>query len=158
LQFESPDYIVIPPLAMSDAQALTIALWVKIIAPPLGASSDCLLYQPQTLSLCVGSNSQVTFATINNGVSDALVAPHFFLISTWYHLAITYDGQTKRIYINGSVDAADDANMTSTPGTIDVGAAVSGGQPGLYANAALDELAIYSRALGANEIQTLASQ
>jgi Concanavalin A-like lectin/glucanases superfamily len=161
LQFVSPDYVVIPPLAMSATQAFTIALWVEVIAPPLGTASDCLLYQPQTLSLCVGSNSQVTFATTNNTLGDALVSLHTFMIGTWYHLAVTYDGQTKRIYINGIVDSTDTTTMTSAPGAIDVGALVSSGgngQPSSYANANLDELAIYSRALAASEIQALANQ
>lgn len=161
LQFVNPDYVVIPAFAASDAQARTIALWVEIITPPLGPASDCLLYQTQTLSLCVGSNSQVTFATIDNAaVGDSLVSSHSFSIGTWYHLAVTYDGQTKRIYIDGNVDAADTSTMTSTESVIYVGAgAPSGdGQPGSYANANLDELAMYSRALGPAEILALASQ
>ena len=160
LQFVNPDYMVIPAFAASDAQALTIALWVEIITPPLGTASDCLLYQPQTLSLCVGSGSQVTFATANNGLGDTLVSSHTFSIGTWYHLAITYDGQTKRIYIDGNVDAADIATMTSMESAIYVGASVSDGSggPSSYANANLDELAMYSRALSPAEILALASQ
>jgi hypothetical protein len=159
LQFINPDYVVIPAFAASDVQAFTIALWVEIIAPPVGAASDCLLYQPQTVSLCVGSNSQVTFATANNGVGDALVSSNTFSIGTWHHLAVTYNGQTKRIYIDGIVDAVDTTSITSTQSAIYVGASSNGnGQPSSYANANLDELAVYSRALGAAEIQALANQ
>lgn len=159
LQFVSPDYVVIPPVAATNAQALTIALWFDLLAPP-GVGADCLLYQPQTLSLCVGSSGQVTFATTNNGLGDSLTASRLLAINTWYHLAVVYDGQGKRIYIDGVIDSADTANVTPTGNTIAVGAALGGGndQPGSYANATLDELVIYARALSADEIQGLAHQ
>jgi hypothetical protein len=48
--------------------------------------------------------------------------------------------------------------VTSASGAIDVGAAADGDQPTSYADAVLDELAIYARALAPSEIQTLASQ
>jgi hypothetical protein len=89
LQFVSPDYVVIPPLAMTDGE-LTIAVWVKTLGLPSGTTLDCLLYQAQTLSLCVGSNGQVTFATTNNGMGNALIASHALTAGTWSHLAVTY--------------------------------------------------------------------
>ncbi|HEX7704311.1 MAG TPA: LamG domain-containing protein, partial [Kofleriaceae bacterium] len=158
LQFVSPEYAIIPASAAFDSQALTIALWVEIVTLP-GLASDCLLDQPQTLSLCLTTMGQVTFATTFNGVANSLTIQHGLALDTWYHVAVSLDGQAKKIYINGLVDTSTLAEITPTGSEIYVGAEPNGsGVTGSYANVALDELTFYSRALGASEIQTLANQ
>jgi hypothetical protein len=159
LEFVSPQYAIIPASAAFDSQALTIALWVEILTLPSGAASACLLDQPQTLSLCLTTMGQVTFATTFNAVANSLTTQHGLALDTWYHVAVSLNGQAKKIYINGSVDTSTLAEITPTGSEIYVGAAPNGsGGTGSYANAALDELAIYSRALAASEILALSNQ
>jgi Concanavalin A-like lectin/glucanases superfamily len=159
LELMSPDYAIIPASAAFDSRELTIAFWVEILTLPTVLTSACLLDQPQTLSLCLTTMGQVTFATTLNGVASSLTTQHGLALDTWYHIAVTADGQAKKVYINGNVDASTLADLTPTGSEIYLGAAPSGsGGTGSYANAALDELAIYSRALDASEILALFNQ
>jgi hypothetical protein len=73
-------------------------------------------------------------------------------VSTWTHLATTYDGTTQSMYVNGAL-------VASTPRT---GTIVTASQPlhiggdsiwGDYLNGMIDEVRIYNRALSQSEIQ-----
>jgi hypothetical protein len=74
-------------------------------------------------------------------------------LNTWTHLAATYDGTNLKMYVNGSL-----ASSQSRTGPINVssGALRIGGDSiwGEYFNGLIDEVRIYSRALGQAEIQT----
>ncbi|MBI5770408.1 MAG: immunoglobulin domain-containing protein [Verrucomicrobia bacterium] len=87
---------------------------------------------------------------------------------TWYHVALTHDSAWRffELYLNGvwqasgahgfNPDLSSTAtlklghrgNPTDTPGSVDT--------RGFFLNGALDEVRIYSRALGVTELQTLA--
>lgn len=84
--------------------------------------------------------------------------------NTWYHLVAVRDGTTQAIYINGQLDAS----RTCSPDpikfiggydddTVHIGAVRRAGYtaPKYYLNGIIDEVAIYNRALSAEEIQQL---
>jgi hyaluronoglucosaminidase len=73
-------------------------------------------------------------------------------VDVWHHIAFTFDGQKPRVYVDGA--------MGSDPGTstgdfgpngsaLTIGAANSGGSP---FDGDIDEVAVYDRALSADEI------
>ncbi|WP_341716637.1 LamG-like jellyroll fold domain-containing protein [Micromonospora sp. FIMYZ51] len=72
--------------------------------------------------------------------------------NAWSHLAVTYDGSTARLYVNGTRVA-----QTSLTGALDVdgGAVTIGGNEvwGEYFSGLIDEVRIYNRALDAASIQ-----
>src|SRR6185436_2992203 len=74
-------------------------------------------------------------------------------LSTWTHLAVTYDGSNARLYVNGSqagiVAASGALRSTGNPLTI-------GGNSiwGEWFAGQIDDLRIYSRALSTAEIST----
>lgn len=81
------------------------------------------------------------------------------LLGSWYHVAFTWDGQAQRIYVGGSLAREDPAASTGTvpydgtPWFIGCDNNTMTVQP---TAGALDELAIYDRALSAAEIAELA--
>lgn len=82
------------------------------------------------------------------------------LITTgiWYHIAMTWDGVNKKIYINGSLDIT-----TASTGTLTGGQNVRWriGAAGTNAdkfNGIIDEVRIYNKALSSQEVQSLFSQ
>lgn len=84
---------------------------------------------------------------------DIVVAPWNPATGQWYHLAVTRSGDTYRLYINGSQVAVD----TNTPALPDPTAALTIGRAEAYLlNGAIDEPAIYSRALTTQEISAIA--
>ncbi|MDP2896844.1 MAG: LamG domain-containing protein, partial [bacterium] len=79
-------------------------------------------------------------------------------IGQWYHVVGTYDGSDLRIYLNGALDINEDNPTGSTPhsGPIDtsnwplyIGRETTWDE---WFHGIIDEAAIYSRALSAEEI------
>jgi hypothetical protein len=83
-----------------------------------------------------------------------LEGPAAIPLHTWTHLAVSFDGTTKRLYVNG-VQVASHGGLgalvyDAVPVTI--GADWSSGAPSEPFTGRVDEVAIYDRALTANEI------
>ena len=73
--------------------------------------------------------------------------------NVWYHGVVTYDGTTRRIYINGSLDASD----TPSSAAISSQALTIGVYPGGTSsfNGDLNELCYFDYALSASQVTTL---
>lgn len=79
-------------------------------------------------------------------------APDNILDDQWHHVAATYDGSTRRIYIDG-VEKASDAqnNLSATAENFRIGST----NFAEFFNGTLDEVSIYDNALTADEVQNL---
>jgi hypothetical protein len=85
-------------------------------------------------------------------------------MNQWYHLALTYDGRTVCMYVNGALDASTPVDppfqkLKDWPDTkLVIGS--SGATPtidwgDMYFDGLIDEVRIYKRALGAEEVKGL---
>jgi hypothetical protein len=79
---------------------------------------------------------------------------------SWHHIACTYDGTTKKMYIDGNLDASQTATGTLGTSTYNV---IIGGTERTDSlerswNGKIDDVRIYSRALSHSEILTLAGK
>ena len=77
-----------------------------------------------------------------------------FLDGNWHHVATTYDGTTRRIYLDGAQVIQD------TPGANNAGTAnfrIGSTNNAEFFSGSLDDVAIYNTALTAAEVQALAS-
>jgi len=72
--------------------------------------------------------------------------------STWYHVAITWDGSNERLYINGLNEANLSAGSSTSTSNLIVGAAQT---LGAYLDGNLDELGIWGAAKSQAEISDL---
>ncbi len=74
-------------------------------------------------------------------------------INAWTHLAVTYDGATERLYVNGAQVAskAQTGSMTVSSGVLRIGGNSIWGE---FFKGRIDEIRIYNRALKAEEIKT----
>lgn len=77
----------------------------------------------------------------------------------WYHLVATFDGTTKRLFLNGSEIAT---AIVSSPLVYDIGVPfligedTNSSQPaGIAFHGLIDEVSLYNRALNASEIQAI---
>jgi hypothetical protein len=75
--------------------------------------------------------------------------------STWHHAAITIDAKGKHIYY---IDGKSFGEQDGTPGAADGDYPVIIGKADNFWNGVIDELKIYNRALGADEIKTQAAR
>jgi len=68
----------------------------------------------------------------------------------WYHLAMTWDGTSRRLYVNGKLDGEDEPAGSLTENTEPV--YIAGGRDPYYYNGIYDEIRIWNRALSEDEI------
>ncbi|MCD6507601.1 LamG domain-containing protein [Candidatus Poribacteria bacterium] len=84
---------------------------------------------------------------------DRKITDFTFKEKTWYHYAMTYDGSTARIYVNGKQIGEQAENVKPLPKAKPV-LVGTGEAPGTWGtNAIIDEVAIYDRCLGEDEIK-----
>jgi hypothetical protein len=78
----------------------------------------------------------------------------------WHYAALTWDGSTVSIYLDGKLEASQKQSVNVSyydPGVgALIGRATGSSQTG-YANGLIDDVRLYSRALSASEVATLAS-
>jgi N,N-dimethylformamidase beta subunit-like, C-terminal/Concanavalin A-like lectin/glucanases superfamily/Bacterial Ig domain len=143
------------------ANALTLEAWVN---PTAINGWECALMKEATGDLAYaiyadnnGNDSggpRRPVASIRQGNSTYWTPGTAQLsTNTWTHLAVTYDGSNLNIYVNGSL-----ASSLPRSGPINVSSSPlrMGGNSlwGEWFNGLIDEVRIYSRALGQAEIQT----
>jgi len=125
------------PLFSLNGGKYTIEFWVyfnslsgeQVIVERFTAASGpgYTLYKTgsNTINL-YGSGSVITNTTV-------------FTTSTWYHIAVTYDGTNTRIFVNGTLEATAAANLTDGGTTLIVGSRTGGSA---FFNGYIDDLRI----------------
>jgi glucose/arabinose dehydrogenase/fibronectin type 3 domain-containing protein len=136
--------------------SMTLEGWVK---PTASQSGWRTVLQRQTDAYYLNASSGAGAlrpaggGTFGSGSSGTLIGPTAIPVNSWTHEALTYDGTTMRLYING-VEAA------SKPQTGAVQSStnplwIGGNTPyGEYFQGLLDEIRVYKRALTPSEIQS----
>jgi hypothetical protein len=164
LAFDGVDDRVLIDTALSRPQlAFTYALWFK----PAGvwnasSSRKDLLYgqsgaRPAIIFNRSGDGKIGLYTTIG-GVdqNNQLTTRTAWTAGTWYHLAFTWDGSQVVVYVDGvqqgSPYAASGAHSASSG--LSIGADPNGANP---ADAIIDDVRIYDRALTAGQVQSLAT-
>jgi hypothetical protein len=71
-------------------------------------------------------------------------------LGTWYHVSVTFDGTTKKIYVDGIEEWSDITTSCNPDATFKIGVAYN--DP---VDALIDDLRIYGRALSQSEVSSL---
>lgn len=134
----------------------TIAAWVNagtstadlsIMAKPVGIGS-ANSWQLELLASDVMS--------LSGGSPHYLEAATPFPRGTWHHVAGSWDGTTKRLYIDGLPVVEVAATVSYDGRALVLGADRNAGNPVLFWDGALDDVRIYDRALSGAELAALA--
>lgn len=140
---------------------LTMAAWVYVAGRPMG--------EPGIMGKQFGSflltyyKTGYVYAYINSGGNNANTPMG---MGRWHHLAMTFDGAFIRIYIDGAEAAVSESQASSinSGGSFVIGSVfgqTDADDPNYRQTShfagAVDEVRVYSRALGADEVLTLAS-
>jgi hypothetical protein len=171
----SGSYVRVPDaLSLRLTSAFTLEAWV--LPGSSSSSMSTIVAKRDSASLqLTATNCSYFLGTTNSGalcllVSSSssgrtnvmLVAPMPLAASQWSHVAATYDGAALKLYVNGSLVAQRDYAGGVFVGTADVGiGAVAYASSILYGAGswpwlgAVDEVAIYNRALAEEEIFAL---
>lgn len=155
------------PLAVTVPHSLTldlygghtVAFWIKLNAlPPAGKlfyPVSKLQFGVEDKRVAIDSAGKVSYYLY--GTTGALTVSSTALVpGTWYHVAATYDGTARRVFINGVLDAIGPSTGDVADGT---GALYLGYSPdwsgygsAAYFDGLLDEVKWYSHALPQSEI------
>jgi len=155
LVFDGTRAVVTVPdaAALRLTTALTLEAWVS---PSVVTSAwrDVIYKGNDTYALeaTSGNSSVPAGGSTFGGRWVAAYGPTALRVNRWTHLALTYDGATLRLYVNG-VQVASQAQGGRLPTStypLQIGGDSIYGQ---YFQGTIDEVRIYNRALSAPEIQ-----
>jgi len=137
--------------------ARTIDLWFNS-GTDLSTSTDAALieYGTQTSEEVFGLIFSATAPGKLSfyGSGDDLAGTTTIQPNTWYHAAVTYDGTTVRLYLNGALEATKATTSLNT--VLDNNGLTLGLRPTVSAwNGQIDEVEIFNRALTASEVQSI---
>jgi len=157
----SSQYVTLPSGVVANLGNYTISAWVKLSAVSTWArlfdfgndTNTYMFFAPSS-----GSNARFAITNSGNGSEQQLNRSSVLTTGAWIHIAITRNGNTGTLYVNGA-SVATNTSMTLSPASLGatvhnwIGRSQFSGDP--YLNGAIDEFRIYNRALSAAEISTL---
>ena len=149
------DYVAIPDEAeLHLTTGMTLEAWVRPHA--LGGIWRTVLFKEQASHMTYAlyantSTDSPTGQAYVGGQRDAR-APTALPVDAWSHLAVTYDGSTVRLFVNGTEVAskAADGPMTVSTGPLKIGGNAVWPE---WFNGLIDDVRVYNRPLSAAEIQ-----
>jgi hypothetical protein len=154
--FDGTTYVQVPAAPALLPPQITLEAWVY----PTTVST---VYQTVIGCGSPASANQTWWLGILNGIpefishgSAILAGPAAVPLNTWTHLAATFDGATKVLYVNGTQVASQGrlGALTSDPAPVPVtiGAAWQASAPADLFTGLIDEISLYDRALTCDEI------
>jgi len=92
-------------------------------------------------------------AVVGSG-TETVTAPTALALNTWSHVAVTYDGATVSLYVNGTLVSTNGASGSIVSGTtpLYIGGTASSTD---YFQGRIDEVRVYNRALSSTELATI---
>jgi hypothetical protein len=154
--FDGGDHLVVANDPDFNRDRFTISLWLNarmsdaaFISKPVGTGSS----NSWQLEL---RDPVVTFTTGVASSRQFLDSSVDLTIGRWYHVAATYDGGTKRLYVDGALVGTQDAPVGFDAHDVIIGADDNDGSIVLHYDGLLDDIRIYDRQLDAIQIAALA--
>ncbi len=150
-RLETPDAPELRP-----GQAFTLAAWVKLDALPsaIYGTPACKVLDATEASFCLSirMNGKPTYYTTGNNTAEAAGT---MVVGEWHHLAMTWDGATKKGYLDGALYATQaiaTINASAQPFVVGAFQVDTYRVPG-----AIDDLVFYNRVLSTTELAQLAT-
>jgi hypothetical protein len=153
LSFSGNSFVTVPDsatLSLTPGTGVTLEAWVYPTQSPLW--SDVVYKYNDIYYLDTNNGKPATNGTYAMGHPSPLVGPTALQLSTWSHIAGTYDGSMLRVYkdgvqVNSKTVALGNVKTSNFPLTL--GGDSGNGQ---YFVGRIDEVRVYNRALSPAEI------
>jgi hypothetical protein len=145
----------------SPTNAISFVFWMKPGREILTTIICCKGIETRQYGLFINSENNIGSYYVNdwcgiNGV-DVICheTPAIPLVGQWQHVAVTWDGKTIKVYMDGSIVGEESASGVFATNTADL--LIGEDPPGVteYLLGDLDDLAIWNRALTADEVAQL---
>ena len=149
-------WVTVPDAKSLDlTSALTLEAWVNPSA--LGTVWRDVLFKEQPgdmiYSLYANQNTTRPIGQVFIGGELSVTGTSALTLNTWAHLALSWDGTTMRLYVNGTLvqSAVAAGTLPTSTGALHIGGDSVWGE---WFKGTIDDVRVYNRALGASEIQT----
>jgi hypothetical protein len=164
-RFSGTEYVEIPDVAPLDfSNAFTIELWVSPTAAGNAdgttfflAKGNVTFSNTQSYGILFDSNRQALIRLGNGSGIDQLASASALPLNSYSHVAVSYDGNEMRVYVNGALENSKTTSigtlLNTSEGLVTGGADFQGGK--VPAQATIDEVSIYDRALAPQEIAAI---
>lgn len=164
LSFSGADYVAIDDITfISTAQSFSYSVWVKFNQD---ISGGCVgpEYEYAQMIVSIHNGPYIYLGTSGRLITQTIRQDSSWMIlkttrctwaqDTWYHIAVTLDSEYLKIYVNGSLENEIPGGLKNVTGDIYM---MKFGKmhylDDYYFNGVMDELAVYTRALTAEEVQ-----
>ncbi|MFB6318160.1 family 43 glycosylhydrolase [Saccharicrinis sp. FJH54] len=148
----------VPPESMAWNAPFTTAVWVK--NPEIG-HGECLLSWTSRRDMLQASYAAMYYGTGNYGAAahgDGAVDMSYSKVpeaDKWHHIAVTFDGMTESIYVDGKLDKKAQLMLFVTPAEIHIGAS---GNPDENFSGSISGIRLYNKSMTEAEIKGLLSE
>lgn len=149
--FQSSQRINLPSL-IGNNQEVTACAWFKSNGSP--GSGYHIIFGGAQLEISIPTSGQIRCGLHLNGTRRVDNHGSGLVDGNWHHVAMTYDGISKKAYIDGNLvgDVACSGNLT-TSFVRTVG--VYGSNSSYFTNGLIDDVRIYATALSALDIESI---
>lgn len=127
------------------------SLWIRTTTTS-GSFAFAFVYGRAVTSQAFGIGRAGT-TLFGVGISDDITSAGFFTVNQWYHVALTYDGITARLYGDGVEVASGAKTWPLVREEAFIGRKVT--QNIEHWAGQIDDVRVYDRVLSANEIKTI---
>jgi concanavalin A-like lectin/glucanase superfamily protein len=145
-------YVSMPHTTSMDlTSGFSLEVWIKPNAIPASGIFNSVMTKPESYSLQF-NGPQLEFTIIQSGTRYRLKAPSGAIVAgNTYHVVATYDGTTRRLYVNGTQvsSSALTGGASVTTSGLYLGS-WNGSQE--FFNGTIDEPALYSTALTTTQV------
>jgi Concanavalin A-like lectin/glucanases superfamily len=148
-------------VAFVTIEGLTVAAWVNLQTQP-ALERSCAVCKPLGTGVLDSWTIQIegtrlpAFYSATGIEEDFLVGKESVAINVWTHLAITWDGASKKLWMNGRVVGESEAAFELDQGPVIIGGDFDIGEFRFPFDGLIDEVRIYDRPLAPEEIAQLA--
>ena len=156
-QLDGTQRVTLPSSTLIGLAPFTTAVWVKpsasgslysVISKPLNTTSVNNVF-----SLTIrGDTGEVAYESTDG----AFAATGIDVRGAWHHLAASWDGTTRRLYIDGALVGSRGGAFGDSAIEIAFGADLDANAPDIFYVGTLDDLRFYGRALSDGELAGLA--
>lgn len=160
IEFDGSNHVVIPASKTMDdfLDGFTYLLWVKPLGNPSGPHVRLIERDWHNPNILIGPNDFYGSFLFNGGIDNSQVRGGEWEMEEWSFVALTHDGKTLSLYVNGEIVADLDVGEPSFSQDHDGGSIWLTrwkGGAGWDFSGVLDEIAIFNAPLSEDDLTTI---
>lgn len=160
IEFDGSNHVVIPASKTTDdfLDGFTYLLWVKPLGNPSGPHVRLIERDWHNPNILIGPTDFYGSFLFNGGIDSSQVRGGEWEMEEWSFVALTHDGKTLALYVNGEIVADLDVGEPSFSQQHDKGSIWLTrwkGGAGWDFKGVLDEIAIFNVALSEDDLTTI---